>query len=226
MVSGVERTCKPRSGARRKRRADTSAANDGPEAGRTLGRSPSNLPRRFCVQAYWRDEVANLEVAPLLRGSSFGGSFEELASQVCITDGGFWVDGEHGNDVERVRPVSEGFFELAVDPQAFEGCCEPAPSHWVTATTDLLGPPGYQRFDIGHPEAGDALRRFDPPKVWQRQFGARAPHSKASRGRMYRKDFPVTASTACWYSCDDRVAIPLSVVSRPQPLACPRPRKA
>ena len=47
--------------------------------------------------------------------------FQGAGDPSCITDGGLWVETEHGGEVERVRPVSEGFFELAVDAQAFQG---------------------------------------------------------------------------------------------------------
>lgn len=56
----------------------------------------------------------NVEVAPT-QGPSFSGSFEELTSRVCITDGGFRVEAEHRSEVERVGPVDEGLFKLTVD---------------------------------------------------------------------------------------------------------------
>lgn len=45
-----------------------------------------------------------------------------MAGGVGVADGGFRVEVEHHGQVQWVRSVGEGFFKLAVDAQAFQGC--------------------------------------------------------------------------------------------------------
>lgn len=46
---------------------------------------------------------------------------QELPCGGCVADGGAVVDAEDGGQVQRVGVVGEGFFELAVDAQPFQG---------------------------------------------------------------------------------------------------------
>jgi hypothetical protein len=56
----------------------------------------------------------------------FGGGFQELACDGRVLDGGGVVDAEHGGEVQGVGAVGEGFFELPVDAEPFEGGGEAA----------------------------------------------------------------------------------------------------
>jgi hypothetical protein len=56
----------------------------------------------------------------------FGGGLQEVAGDGRVLDGGGVVDSEHGGEVQGVGVVGEGFFELPVDAEPFEGGCEAA----------------------------------------------------------------------------------------------------
>ena len=45
---------------------------------------------------------------------------EEQAGVLGVADGGLLVETEHDRQVQWVRPVGEGFLELAVDAEPFE----------------------------------------------------------------------------------------------------------
>ena len=51
----------------------------------------------------------------------FGGGFLELARDGGVFDGGGVVDPEHGGEVQGVGAAGEGFLELPVDAEPFEG---------------------------------------------------------------------------------------------------------
>jgi hypothetical protein len=55
------------------------------------------------------------------RSVGLGGGFEQLACRGCVADGGFLVESERDSQVQRVGSVGQGFLELAVDAQTFEG---------------------------------------------------------------------------------------------------------
>lgn len=50
-----------------------------------------------------------------------GGSFQELACDGRVLDGGGVVDPEYGCEMEGVGTAGEGFLELPVDTEPFEG---------------------------------------------------------------------------------------------------------
>ena len=50
-----------------------------------------------------------------------GGGFQELACDGRVLDGGGVVDPEHGGEVQGVGAACEGFLELPVDAEPFEG---------------------------------------------------------------------------------------------------------
>jgi hypothetical protein len=50
-----------------------------------------------------------------------GGGLQELACDGRVLDGGGVVDPEHGGEVQRVGPAGEGFLELPVDAESFQG---------------------------------------------------------------------------------------------------------
>jgi hypothetical protein len=52
---------------------------------------------------------------------ALGGGLEEVAGGFGVADGGVLVDAEDGGEVEWVWPAIEGFFELPVSVEAFEG---------------------------------------------------------------------------------------------------------
>jgi hypothetical protein len=56
----------------------------------------------------------------------FGGGRQELAGDGGVLDGGGVVDAEHGGEVQGVGAVGEGFLELPVDAEPFEGGREAA----------------------------------------------------------------------------------------------------
>jgi hypothetical protein len=71
--------------------------------------------------------------------------FQELPCCGGVADRGFLVETEHDGQVQRVRSVSEGFLELAVDAEAFEGGClsadglgDPVPSDGTGLQRGLL----------------------------------------------------------------------------------------
>ena len=51
----------------------------------------------------------------------FGGGLQELAGDGRVLDGGGVVDPEHGGEVQGVGAAGEGFLELPVDAEPFEG---------------------------------------------------------------------------------------------------------
>src|ERR1700724_3390319 len=55
-----------------------------------------------------------------------GGGLQELAGDGGVSDGGVVADAEHGGEVQWVAVVGEGFLELPVDAEAFEGGGEAA----------------------------------------------------------------------------------------------------
>jgi len=56
----------------------------------------------------------------------FGGGVQELAGDGRVLDGGGVVDPEHGGEVQGVGAAGEGFLELPVDAEPFEGGREAA----------------------------------------------------------------------------------------------------
>jgi hypothetical protein len=55
-----------------------------------------------------------------------GGGLQELAGDGRVLDGGGVVDPEHGGEVQGGGAAGEGFLELPVDAEPFEGRREPA----------------------------------------------------------------------------------------------------
>ena len=51
----------------------------------------------------------------------FGPGGEEQAGVLGVADGGLGVEAEHRCQVQRVGSVVEGFFELPVDAEPFQG---------------------------------------------------------------------------------------------------------
>ncbi|QIZ37753.1 hypothetical protein [Saccharopolyspora sp. ASAGF58] len=49
------------------------------------------------------------------------GAVQEITGGGAVSDGGGLVEPEHGGQVERVGAVGEGFVELTIDAQGFEG---------------------------------------------------------------------------------------------------------
>ena len=50
-----------------------------------------------------------------------GGGLQELACDGRVADGGGVIDAEHGGEVQGVGAAGEGFLELPVDAEPFEG---------------------------------------------------------------------------------------------------------
>lgn len=70
-----------------------------------------------------------------------GRGFQELAGGGGVADRGFGVDAEDRGQVQRVAAVGEGFFELPVAAQAFQG--------GGVAAERVLGPEGADRAGLG-----------------------------------------------------------------------------
>ena len=51
----------------------------------------------------------------------FRARFEDLACGVGVADRGLLVEAEHGGEVKRIGAVGEGFLELPVDAEPFQG---------------------------------------------------------------------------------------------------------
>ena len=56
-----------------------------------------------------------------LRGLLLGGGLQELACDSRVLDGGVVADPEYGGEVQGVGAAGEGFLELPVDAEPFEG---------------------------------------------------------------------------------------------------------
>ena len=101
-----------RNGARRVRRA-----------GRAFAQSSRELkdPRHELrgLQALWA--VLVLGFAGAGGVVLLGGGLQELAGDGRVLDGGGVVDPEHGGEVQGVGAAGEGFLELPVDAEPFEG---------------------------------------------------------------------------------------------------------
>jgi hypothetical protein len=72
---------------------------------------------------------------PELKGLDW--SLQQLSRRSGVADGGGGVESEYGGEMQRVGAMCQGFFELAVDAEPFDGGVQAAA--WYPAHVVLTG---------------------------------------------------------------------------------------